>query len=472
MPEPLGQHAHRRHHSMRATLLLWLAAGLTLALALVGVALYLQARAAANQLFDEQMRQVASAMPSRFLAANPVALDNPFATAPEVVIQIWDPTGVRLYFSHDEADLPQRAVLGFSTIEVHQQQWRVYSAQHGPTVVQIAQPLQVRSALAARAAAKTVAPLLLLVPFLGALIWIAVSRGLAPIHGVAAQLAARDAGQLAPLADDDLPDEIRPLTHAVNALFARLDQAAASQRIFIDDAAHELRTPLTALQLQVGLAQRATDAATRDAAFTSLRAGLERAARLVQQLLTLARHERGPVPAGGSAASDPDDQTGAGVDPVQNVDLTDIARTAVADLALQADLRGIDLGLISTADVTVMADAEAVRIMIGNLLDNALHATPSGGRIDVTVDTAANGGARLTVDDTGSGIPATDLERVFDRFYRAEGAAPGGSGLGLAIVRRIADMHHASVILANRATGLRARVVFPAPLAVSSGNLL
>ncbi len=428
------------HRSIRSTLLVWLSAGLTLAISLVAVMLYLQARQEANQLFDYQMQQVATALPRRFLAEAPAGVDNPFADAPNVVIQIWDPSGVRLYFSHDYADLPQRAVLGFSTIEINNRAWRVYSAQQGPTVVQIAQPLQVRSSIAARSALKTVAPLLLLVPFLGGLIWIAIGRGLAPVHGIAAQLAARDAGALAPVADHDLPDEIRPLTQAVNQLLLRLEQAASTQRRFVDDAAHELRTPLTALQLQVTLAERATDAPQRSAAFAALHAGLERAARLVQQLLTLARHEPGAT---------------AGAWP--RVDLAAIARQAVADQAMLADRRQIDLGLNNDAPVPVTGDADALRILVNNLLDNALRATPDGGRIDVTVAAEAQR-AMLTVEDSGPGIAEADMARVFDRFYRGAGAPAGGSGLGLAIVRRIADLHQAQVALVNTGAGLRAQV--------------
>lgn len=425
-------------HSIRSTLLAWLAAGLTLAIALVAVALYLQARAEANQLFDYQMQQVATALPSQFLATAPPGLANPFESEPNVVIQIWDPTGVRIYFSHDYADLPQRAVLGFSTIEVRQQPWRVYSAQQGPTVVQIAQPMQVRSAIAARSALNTVAPLLLLVPFLGGLVWVAVSRGLAPIHGVAAQLAARDAGQLAPVSDADLPDEIRPLTHAVNDLLARLEQAAGTQRIFVDDAAHELRTPLTALKLQVSLAERAGDAAARAEAFAALHAGLDRATRLVQQLLTLARHEPGAIQ-----------------HPAEALDLAAITCSAVADLALQAHARQIDLGVTGAVPAWVSGEPDALRILINNLLDNALRATPAGGRIDVAVS-ATDGVALLSIEDSGPGIPEPELARVFDRFYRGVGAPAGGSGLGLAIVRRIAELHRARVTLVNTANGLRA----------------
>ncbi len=441
-----------RPHSIRTTLLLWLAVGLTLVISLVAVVLYLQARTEANQLFDYQMEQVASAMPSRFLADAPPGLANPFDATPNVVIQIWDPTGVRLYFSHDYADLPQRAVLGFSTIEVHDQQWRVYSAQQGSTVVQIAQPMQVRRAMAARAALKTVAPLLLLVPFLGGLIWFAVGRGLAPIHGVAAQLAARDAGQLAPVSDSALPEEIRPLTNAVNDLFARLAQAAGAQRIFIDDAAHELRTPLTALKLQVSLAERATDAESRALAFEALRAGLDRASRLVQQLLTLARHEPGAV-----------------THAWQDIDLAALGREAVAELALAADARRIDLGFTGTHTVPVSGDPDALRIMINNLVDNALRATADGGRIDVAVHRAAHQ-AILSVQDEGPGIPEAELARVFDRFYRGSGAPSGGSGLGLAIVRHIADLHRAEVSLANVPGGLRATVVMPLAMTSETGT--
>lgn len=430
--------ALRHAYSIRSTLLAWLSIGLTLGISLIAVVLFYQAREEANQLFDYQMEQVATALPSRFLATPAPGLSNPFDTTPNVVIQIWDPTGVRIYFSHDYADLPQRAVLGFSTIEVRSQQWRVYSAQQGSTVVQIAQPLQVRSAMAVRSALKTVAPLLLLVPFLGALVWIAVSRGLAPIHGVAAQLAARDADQLAPVSDGDLPEEIRPLTQAVNALLVRLERTTGIQRIFIDDAAHELRTPLTALKLQVSLAERADDVATRAEAFAALHAGLDRATRLVQQLLTLARHE-----------------PGAAQRALQVVDLAEIARAAVADLVPQADARNVDLGMTGAVPAFVNGDPDALRVMVNNLLDNALRATADGTSVDVAVR-ALDGTAVLTIDDNGPGIAESELARVFDRFYRGSDASPGGSGLGLAIVRRITDLHQGQVALLNTSTGLRA----------------
>ena len=441
--------------SIRSTLLIWLSAGLALAISLVAVMLYLQAREEANQLFDYQMQQVASALPSRFLANAPAGSGSAFAEAPSAVIQIWDPSGVRLYFSHDYADLPQRAILGFSTIEIGNRAWRVYGAWQGATVVQIAQPLQVRSSIAARSALKTVAPLLFLVPFLAGLIWVAVGRGLAPIHDVAAQLSARDAGALAPVTDDNLPQEILPLTQAVNQLLTRLEHAASLQRRFVDDAAHELRTPLTALQLQVALAERAADPPARDTAFAALHAGLARATRLVQQLLVLARHEPGAV-----------------AEAPGSVDLAEIARQVVGDHALTADQRRIDLGVTNAAPVLVAGDAASLHILVNNLLDNAMRATPDGRRIDVTVASHARQ-AVLTIDDSGPGIADADLARVFDRFYRGAGAPAGGSGLGLAIVRRIAELCQATVTLSNLEPGLRAQVsmpALPAPADQASGG--
>ncbi|MEB0136401.1 ATP-binding protein [Actimicrobium sp. CCC2.4] len=417
--------------SIRRTMLVWLAAGLIVAMSLTALLLYRQARDEANHLFDFQMQQVASALPSRFLSLPEPGTGAVFDSVPAVVIQIWDPTGVRLYFSHDYTDLPQLAVLGFANIETRGEVWRVYSAQQGPTVVQIAQPLRVRSDMAARSALNTIAPLLLLVPFLGCLIWLAVRRGLAPIRGVVAQLASRDAGQLAPVSDAGLPDEIRPLTDAVNDLLARLARAAAIQQIFVDDAAHELRTPLTALTLQLDLARRATDQPSREAAFAALRAGLDRASRLVHQLLTLARQEPEAV-----------------APRLSVVDLAAVARDAVADLAPRASQRGIDLGVADALPSRVAGDADALYILLNNILINALGATPDGGCIDVVVRQDGKH-AVLTVQDSGPGIGSADLPRVFDRFYRGADAPVGGSGLGLAIVRRIADMYGARVVLAN-----------------------
>lgn len=144
-----------------------------------------------------------------------------------------------------------RAELGFSNITLDGNRWRVYSTQLGDTVVQIAQPLEARSKVAAQMAMKTVAPLLVLLPFLGLIIRVTVGRGLAPLRRLARDVGARDAGSLRPIMETGLPQEIRPLTMALSDLLKRLGHSMEAQRAFVADAAHELRTPLGALKLQI-----------------------------------------------------------------------------------------------------------------------------------------------------------------------------------------------------------------------------
>lgn len=428
-------------NSIRRQLLLWLALGLSAGILLAGVALYFQARGEANEIFDYQMRQIAASLPRQAFAPIAPGQDVP-GLDDEIMMQIWDSTGTVIYHSHSRSVMPQQAELGFADVPGPGGMWRVYSAQIGNTVAQVSQPQSARKQVAAQAAVKTVMPLLLLFPFLGALIWIAVGHALAPVRRAAADVQSRDMHTLAPVADHGLPQEIRPLTHAFNDLLERLRQAMQTQRAFVADAAHELRTPLTALRLQAQLAERATGDEERRAAFADLRHGLERATHLVHQLLTLARQE-------------------PGVQELAPLELAPLLRSVVQDYAPLAEHKGIDLGMTAQVAGFVNANADALRILFGNLLSNALQYSPAGTAVDVAM--RAQGDTLIvTVQDHGPGIPEQDLERVFDRFHRAANVLPSqpGSGLGLAIVRQIADLHGAHVRLENTGTGLRAEVVF------------
>jgi len=432
--------------SIQRTLLWWLAAGLALGIAVATGLIYGQARQEANALFDYQMKQVAAALPSQFSAPMSPPFDPESATGADllradedVVIHIWDGSGRSLYLSHARPALPPRAELGFTNARTDSGEWRIYSVQVGPAVVQIAQPLSARRTLAAHMALRTVAPLLLLLPLLAWLVWLAVGRGLRPLREIATEVRARDAKTLAPLAVRDMPDEIAPLSDALNQLLARLAHAIDTQRAFVADAAHALRTPLTALQLQAQLVERAE--------IGQLRQGLERLTHLVTQLLTLARQEPGAAPP-----------------PHEPVNLRALAGEVVVEMSQAAIDRDIDLGLEGSdaqGAVTIRGDADALRILLTNLVDNALHYIPRGGRIDVQVAHTAEG-IELVVRDNGPGIPAAERARVFDRFYRVPDAPTGGSGLGLAIVDEVAQSHGARVALEDAAPGLRVRVVFPA----------
>jgi two-component system OmpR family sensor kinase len=210
----------------------------------------------------------------------------------------------------------------------------------------------------------------------------------------------------------------------------------------VADAAHELRSPLAALRLQLQGLQRAGDDTARAAAIERLSAGIDRATRLVEQLLTLARQESG------STATEP-------------VDLRAIAQLALADVAPAAQARSMDVGLLDSEAATVPGNVEALRMLVRNLLDNAIKYTPPGGQVDVQVR-ADNGHAVLTVEDSGPGIAPEHRERVMQRFVRETAEGAPGSGLGLAIVLAIAQRHGAVVALDSspRLGGLRVTLRF------------
>jgi signal transduction histidine kinase len=209
-----------------------------------------------------------------------------------------------------------------------------------------------------------------------------------------------------------------------------------------------LRTPLTAVRLQVQLAEQATDDTEKAAAFTQLRGGIDRAARMVEQMLNLARHEAAPVVN-------------------ETVSLVALAQEVVADLAPLADARNQDFGLAESAPASVRGDPHALRMLLRNLADNAIRYTPDGGRVDVSVGQSL-GTPYLRVSDTGPGIPAQDRERVFGRFFRRAGSGAPGTGLGLAIVQTIVKNHKGIIDLDDNTDGggLRVTVRFPPAAAV------
>jgi two-component system OmpR family sensor kinase len=423
-------------HSIRRTLLVWLAAGLVVAVAAAAVATYLRAREEANEIFDYQLRQMAASLTGIPLAGTPGGL---VVGDDALVVQVWDRNGIQLFVSQPQQPLPQYARLGFNTVTTPAGAWRVFSTLAGDQVVQVAQPMSARRALAASMALRTIVPLLVVAPLLALFIGIGVARGLAPLARLAAAVGKRVPGGLTPVDEAGLPSEVRPLAQALNGLLSRLDRALGAQRAFIADAAHELRTPLTAVDLQAQLAERAESDAERRAALTELRAGLARATHLVEQLLTLAREEPGIA----ERRSAP-------------VNLGELARSVVADQTAIAVARGVDLGMTgraaegpAAAPIVVDGDAAALRALLSNLVDNAVRYTPPDGRVDVSVEKAEDD-AVVSVCDSGPGIPASERARVFDRFYRAApGGATGvpGSGLGLSIAKRIAERHDATISL-------------------------
>jgi len=436
-------------NSVRARLLAWLLGGVLFVGAVGGWFVYRNALVEADLFFDYHLRQTAlllSDQPVEYL----LSPDIPQTTADyDFVVQVWTLDGVRVYLSRPHAVLPAITTLGFSTATTSEGRWRMFGVQAATKVIQVAQPMRVRERQAVELALRTLTPFVLLMPMLVIFIWFAVGHALEPFRRLTSLVQSRKVTALDPLPAANLPGEVQPLVGALNDLLGRLGAALERERGFLADAAHELRTPLTALHLQMGTLARATNEAERSDAMEKLSAGVQRAIRLVEQLLSLARQE----PRADMAR--------------RRLRFDDLAREVVAEMVPLADARKIDLGISASQPAYVLGDQDALRTLVRNLVDNAVRYTPVGGRVDVAVqDSDAPGtthGAVLRVIDTGPGIPPDERKRVFDRFYRSPGTTPPGSGLGMAIVKAIADAHGATVVLDSDSNtqGLAVTVSFP-----------
>ncbi|MDM4765181.1 ATP-binding protein [Pelomonas sp. SE-A7] len=433
--------------SLRNRLVLILFALLSLAALLQGGSAYRNALAETDEIFDYQMQQMAFSLRGDLVSGSgtvsvPLGEDQSF----DFLVQVWSLSGTPLFRSPGEDWLPQRAVLGFSEVDSRGKRYRVFSMQTRYQVVQIAQDLSVRSRMARQLALRTVAPVALMLPLLALSVWWVVSASLNPVSRVREQLAQRRPDDLTPVPDHELPSEVQPLVREMNSLLERVRAAFEAQQHFVADAAHELRSPLAALKLQLESLQRAGGDEERAAAFQRLGTGIDRAAHLIEQLLLLARAE-GREPAA-----------------VRSVDLESLCREAVVEASDPAREKQIDLGLEASEALTAHGQPEALRILLRNLLDNAIKYTPAGGRVDLSLSQAGSGRALLLVEDSGPGIASEDSERVFDRFYRGNGQLRAqGAGLGLAIVKAIADRHGAKLELdrSRRLGGLAVRVLLP-----------
>ncbi|HET7793408.1 MAG TPA: ATP-binding protein [Rhizobacter sp.] len=429
-------------NSIRARLLLALLGMLALVALVMGVVTYRSVLTETEAIFDYQLRQMALSLRDQ----GEIPPDQADALADEqldFVVQIWTIDGRSIYATRNHRELPSRALLGLADVRVQGETWRTFSVATPGRVIQVAQPLSIRQRLAANAALRSVMPLLLLAPVMALVAWWLAAVTLAPLRRVVAEVRARDDKLLQPLPDVGLPDDVSPLVAALNGLLERLGHALETQRAFLSDAAHELRSPLTALKLQLETLKRAPDEAAQSQAVATLSDGIDRAARIVEQLLLLARNE-------------PDAPSQA----FEALDLSEVVRQAVAETVPYALSRGSEFELFADRPVTVRGDRQALTALVRNLADNAVRYAPPQSRVELRVHEEA-GVPTLVVDDAGPGIPPDERERVFDRFYRRASGNEAGSGLGLAIVKSVAARHGATVALGESPLGgLRVTVRF------------
>jgi two-component system sensor histidine kinase QseC len=363
--------------------------------------------------------------------------------------QAWDREGSLRYRSSSRTPVSRLSQVerGFSEVTVGSERWRVFSMwdRRQRVLLQVGQEHGVRDALVVSLVLRTLMPVLLgLLGTLVVMAW-AVQRALRPLQRVAREVAQRSPDTLGPLALQPVPTEVEPLSRALDALLARLQRMMDSERQFTSDAAHELRTPLAAIKAHAQVARQSTQDQERAHALDQVTRGVDRATHVVEQLLTLARLDPQRPPQGWGA-----------------VDVHGVAREVLADLAPVAIQDGAELVLDGDAPGVIQGDATLVGTLVRNVVDNAVRYGPRGGTVTVRVRQGPDG-VTLAVEDQGPGIPAAQRERVFDRFHRGANVTASGSGLGLSIVKRIAELHRATVTLEDGAggQGLRLTVHFP-----------
>jgi len=439
-------------HSLRFRLSLWLSLTIVVVAAAAGVFAFASALDEAHGMQDNQLRQTGylisrlDAVPSSPLArerAGDVDFDA------RVVVRFLRTEGGQP--APKPARAPEFSSLlsdGLQTVSVGREQWRVFVRTNAKGVrVAVGQQTTVRDAAARASAVRTLMPILFLVPVLVLLVWVLVRQMFQPLKTLAGELGRRPQHDLGQMSETGLPSEVWPFVMEINELLARMGRAMALQRRFIADAAHELRSPLTAMSLQaerLGAADMPEEARVR---LGALIAGLRRTRVLLDQLLTLARTQEPSI----AAKSD--------------VSLEQMIKEVLEDLVPLAEQKNIDLGVIGDVNATVHAPPVDLRVMIKNLVDNAIRYTPQGGRVDITVRREP-GSVSLQIDDTGPGIAREERERVFDPFYRVLGNGEIGSGLGLAITGTVAANIGATIELGDACPskpGLRALVRFPDP---------
>ncbi len=438
--------------SLRRRLFLLLL-GATGALWLCAVAwISLGSRAELEHVLDNRLREAATMVHS--LVSNGNLADAPSLNleasggyARQLSCQIWSMDG-RLVGRSSGAPSSDLAAdtEGFADRTVNGETWRVYTivdATKGVRVT-VGDRIGLRDRLVRDLVAGLLAPAVLILPLLGLLIWVGVGRGLRPLAAVAGDIAGRDAEDMRPVPTDGAPAEVRPLLTALNGLFSKVEAARSREREVTAFAAHELRTPLAGLKTQAQVALAADDAPTREGALRQILVSVDRAARLVRQLLALSRLEASPAP-----------KRDAEVDAGRV--LREVIESSHRPPQVNVDLHLLPDGL------KLKGDQETLHLVLRNLHENAVEHMAAGGRITWAPVTNAQGMATgLMVEDEGPGVAEAELPLITRRFYRGRHKSASGTGLGLTIAEMAAGRLGARLTFANRAdrSGLRAALLW------------
>ena len=313
---------------------------------------------------------------------------------------------------------------GFRTAQINGMEWRVFAAHGAKRDIQVyvGEQMSSRDDILRAVLRSTLWPMAVALPLLGLVVWWAVYRGVQPIRRLGRALAERQPQALDPVLLDNAPTEMAPMVAALNSLFERIGLLLELERRFTADAAHELRTPIAAIRVQAQVAMGEANDSLRLHALQNTLEGCDRATRLVEQLLSLSRLEAVDAPA------------------MANVDLSELARRVVAELAPKAIGKQQVLEFDGSAPCTIPGNESLLAVLIRNLVDNAVRYSPPAARIRVAIR-QQSGQVSLCVEDSGPGLTEADRRRLGERFFRVTGSVESGSGLGWSIVKRIAAVH-------------------------------
>jgi len=425
---------------------------------LAGYESYKNALHEADEIFDAQLAQFAQSLvvlATTFDDEQAEPMPPPIHKYQQtLVFQVWitdkEKPRMLLRSSNISSMLPaQQTPEGFSSGQWRGESWRYFrlrDARYGFDVL-VGQSDKARNELAQEVAWHNLVPFLFGLPLLAFFSTLAIYFGLGPLRKLTELLHQLSPDQLSPVTVHEAPKEIESVVDALNNLLNRIARTIENERRFTADASHELRTPLAALQAQVQAAQLSNSAAERNECLSKVMQGGERMAHLVGQLLTLSRLDEFSFP----IHSEP-------------VNLIEITQECCAELGANALAKNIEIGFSSGDHPAVAGSADMLRILLRNLLDNAIRYTPKGGRIDVTSRLMVGQQVELEVADSGIGVADEKLALLGQRFSRISPSVADGVGLGLSIVQRIAEIHHAKVTFSRATTlgGLSVKVLFPA----------
>ncbi|HYB51732.1 MAG TPA: ATP-binding protein [Burkholderiaceae bacterium] len=446
-----------RPWSLRARLLLLTSAVTITAWLVGGAAMFIIARHVSDTLFDQRLRDIAGALLTfadheidelQQSGADVVHIEGAQTLGVRYRYQIWSKRGELLLVSVKAPRTPFAPFdePGFSTRLIDQIPMRVLvlKSGDGTKLLQVAEPLAARSFELSPELGLLGIPLLLSLTFLvGVSAWL-VRHATRALGESARQVTQRSPDDLRPLEVAHAPRELTPIVAAVNSLFARIENALATERRFTSAAAHELRTPLAAIKIQAQVALRLTSGEERQRALERLLQSIDGAAHIVDQLLTISRIDGLIALRAGATRLQLDTIAAHVIDEMRPI-ATRRGQRIVEELQA-ADIDGLEF---------------AVAVLLRNLIDNALRYGPLGGTVRVRTGTQDDF-AFAAVEDEGPGIAPEQRARVFERFYRVPNSpSTEGCGIGLAIVKAAVEMHRAQIELGrSEMGGLQALVRF------------